>query len=77
MTKRSEPPGTLSTRRVFVVHVGSAVDLGRGLIAGRVEHVRTGRMRRFERGEELLAFLADTHEAAAPASPVAAHNRRP
>jgi hypothetical protein len=77
MTKRTQPAGTLSTRRVFVVHVGTAVDLRRGLIDGRVEHVRTGRMRRFERSEELLAFLADIHEAAASETADPASHRRP
>ncbi len=42
----------------FVLRFAAGVDPARGILAGRVEHVVSGRGQRFESCDELLAFVA-------------------
>jgi hypothetical protein len=44
--------------RAFVVQLGRDTDPGTGVIAGRAEHIASGRSLRFESWDELLAFVA-------------------
>lgn len=46
-------------REAFVVTLGDGTDPGRRSFVGWVEHVDTGRERRFRTTDELLSFLAD------------------
>lgn len=57
---------------MFVVHVRSDSDLGRGHVVGRVEHVMSGDVELFGSLEALLAFMK-TH--IAPTSPTEGHAR--
>jgi hypothetical protein len=49
-------------REAFVVTLGDGTDPARQSFAGWVEHVDTGRQRRFRTTDELLVFLADCVE---------------
>ena len=60
MTKPTTDASPLSSRRAFVLLLRADADPRRGALAGRIEHVPTGRVLRFQSCEELLAFLADT-----------------
>lgn len=52
--------GDNPAERAFVVHFASDTDPDRNRYAGRVEHVSSGRVLRFEDLETLLKFLAAT-----------------
>ncbi len=56
---RSDTQGTLSPRAAFVVQFLAWSDPRSGVIGGRVEHIASGRSRRFASLKELLEFLAD------------------
>jgi len=47
----------LSIHRAFVIHLQAEIDLGQGLVAGRIEHVVSGQVSRFHSLDELLAFM--------------------
>jgi hypothetical protein len=49
---------SLPRGRVFVVQLSSDADPGQGRLAGRVEHVDSGRSTRFASGEEMNEFFA-------------------
>ena len=51
--------GPLSPRAAFVVQLLAWSDPRTGVVGGRVEHVASGRSRRFASLQELLDFLAD------------------
>lgn len=53
------PEQRLSAQAAFVVQFVTGSDVRAGVVGGRVEHVASGRNKRFESVEELLAFLAD------------------
>jgi len=42
----------------FVIQLRPEVDLERGIVSGRVEHIDSGQSTRFRNIQELLAFLA-------------------
>ena len=75
MARRNRPatPGTLDPDGAFVVQLRADAG-GRRRLAGRVEHVTSGRSRQFESLADLLAFIeanANTEEPpASPANPV-------
>jgi hypothetical protein len=48
---------TLPADRAFVVQLRADVDLGRGLVSGRVEHVISGVTTLFESVEELIRCM--------------------
>jgi hypothetical protein len=67
MSKQSDGGRQYPTRRAFVVQFGSRSDGARGLFAGRVEHVASGRAGHFDAAEELLAFFGHVlHDDGAP-----------
>jgi hypothetical protein len=45
-------------QRAFLVQVHAEVEVAPGLLAGRVEHVASGRAIHFASPEELMAFMA-------------------
>jgi hypothetical protein len=47
-------------QRAFLVQVHAEVELAQGRLAGRVEHVASGRAIHFASPEELMAFMAGT-----------------
>ena len=49
---------SISIHRAFVIHLQADTDVGRGLLAGRVEHPVSGQVSRFHSLHELLAFMA-------------------
>ena len=49
---------SLSIQRAFVIHLQAETDVGRGLLAGRVEHPVSGQVSRFHSLDELLTFMA-------------------
>ena len=53
------PEQRLSAQAAFVVQFVTGSDVRAGVVGGRVEHVASGRNKRFESVHELLAFLAD------------------
>jgi hypothetical protein len=65
MEPRSRPD-PLPYDRSFVVQLGRDADPGAGTIAGRAEHIATGRSLRFRSWEELLAFVAACAAGAEP-----------
>ena len=44
--------------RTFRVQFRAEADVGRGVFAGRIEHLRSGDAAHFSRVDELLAFIA-------------------
>jgi hypothetical protein len=60
---------SLPVERAFVVQFSGDASVPKQLISGRVEHVGTGRSRRFESLEELLAFVASLMGDAGTAAP--------
>ena len=48
----------LPNLRVFVIQLSADADPGRGRLAGRLEHVESGRSGRFVSGEEMNEFFA-------------------
>ena len=65
MEPRSRPD-PLPYDRSFVVQLGRDADPVAGTIAGRAEHIATGRSLRFRSWEELLAFVAACAAGAEP-----------
>ena len=61
-----------SNRRSFVLKLDRAVAEAPGRLAGRLEHLSSGRMREFRSGDELLACLLD-EAAGADADPLEVH----
>lgn len=55
--RRARSVGTLPVERAFVVQIEAEADLAAGLVGGRVEHVVSGRARRFRSVDQLLDFL--------------------
>jgi hypothetical protein len=51
-------PRDLPPDRAFVLHIDARVQLPRRRIAGRVEHVTSGRVAHFASLQELVTFLA-------------------
>jgi hypothetical protein len=47
----------LPAQRAFLVQVHAEADLARGVLAGRAEHVVSGRATHFASLEELLGFI--------------------
>ena len=58
MPRDQEEQAPLSVHCEFVVHFRTSTDIAQGQIAGRVEHVVSGRATHFASSEELLAFIA-------------------
>jgi hypothetical protein len=54
---RERPIGTLSVDRAFVLQIEAEADFAAGRLGGRVEHVVSGRAKRFRSLRQLLAFL--------------------
>ena len=52
----------LTVQRSFVVELYDDADVRSGRIAGRIEHVVTGRSVRFSSADALFAFMADALE---------------
>ena len=48
----------LPAQRAFLVQVLADVDVARGRLAGRAEHVMSGQAAHFDSPDELLAFIA-------------------
>jgi hypothetical protein len=63
-----KPLSTLPPEGAFVLQLQSGVDVGAGSIAGRVEHITTGRAMRFASLDDLLTFIAAAFKAP-PARP--------
>ena len=57
MPPRHDRPMVLSVHQAFVVQFASDTQIATGRIAGRVEHVVSGQVARFESLEVLLAFF--------------------
>jgi hypothetical protein len=57
MPQDIERDAPLSVHRAFVVHFRTDSDVTHGRVAGRVEHVASGRITYFSSLEELLAFM--------------------
>jgi hypothetical protein len=57
MNEISSGSHPLPAERAFVVQLYVEVDVARGRIAGRVEHVVSGQAAHFNRLEDLLAFI--------------------
>lgn len=51
-------PDSLPYDRSFVIQLGRDADPVAGTIAGRAEHIASGRSLRFRSWDELLAFVA-------------------
>jgi hypothetical protein len=66
-------PAPLSVHRAFVVQLQADTAVERGCLAGRVEHVVSGRATDFQSLETLLAFFAQVLRAehARPTAPQA------
>lgn len=47
-----------SHARVFVINLSADADPGQGRLAGRLEHVDSGRSTQFASGDEMLEFFA-------------------
>ena len=58
MPHPTNDPSSISVHTAFVVHFRRNTDIAHGCIAGRVEHVVTGKRRQFASLEELLRFIA-------------------
>jgi hypothetical protein len=58
MTLPTNRPHLLSVHRTFVVQLYTETDVEAGRVAGRVEHVVSGRATHFPSLEALLAFIA-------------------
>lgn len=54
------PEASLPPDAAFVLQLRSDTDVERGTIAGRVEHVASGRATRFSTIDELLSFIGRT-----------------
>jgi hypothetical protein len=50
--------GTLPPEAAFVVQLQGDADVATGTVSGRVEHVASGRAKRFRSLPELLAFIS-------------------
>ncbi|MDH3604584.1 MAG: hypothetical protein OEU26_33670 [Candidatus Tectomicrobia bacterium] len=57
MPSQHDRPMVLSVQRAFVVHFSGDTQMATGRVAGRVEHVVSGQVTRFESLESLLAFF--------------------
>ncbi len=57
----------LSAQSAFVVHFRSGIDVATKSVAGRVEHVVSGKAVRFQSLDELLTFVAQVLSALATA----------
>ena len=57
MKETSSGGHPLPAERAFVVQLYAEADMARGRMAGRVEHVVSGRAAHFDRLEDLLAFI--------------------
>jgi hypothetical protein len=53
-----DPIHPLPAQRAFLVQVHADVEVARGFLAGRVEHVVSGQATHFASPEALLAFMA-------------------
>lgn len=58
MDAAARKPKRLTVRRSFVVELYEDADVAAGRIAGRVEHVVSGRSARFSGTASLFAFMA-------------------
>ena len=58
MKSQAEPAHPLPAKRAFLVQVHATAEVAQGRLAGRVEHVVSGRATHFASSEELLAFMA-------------------
>jgi hypothetical protein len=56
-TGRTDNPSGLPYARAFLVQFGAETDAGLGKVAGRIEHMQTGRRSRFTSTDELLAWI--------------------
>jgi hypothetical protein len=54
---RKTPIKSLPPERAFVVQLEADTDLSAGDVAGRIEHIVSGRAARFQSLSQLLAFL--------------------
>ena len=52
-------PSSLPVQRAFVVQLRADADPARGVVRGRIEHMISGSVARFESAEELIACLRD------------------
>jgi hypothetical protein len=59
---------SLPRDRAFVVQFGGESDVASGPLAGRAEHIASGKSRRFGSLTELLTFIANTMGTRSPAS---------
>jgi hypothetical protein len=57
MSPQHDHPIVLSVQRAFVVHFTADSRMATGHVVGRVEHVVSGQVTRFESLEVLLAFF--------------------
>ena len=60
MQNDTTKPSFLTVQRAFVVQLAADADLKAGVVLGRVEHVTTGKSRRFTSIDELLGFMEKT-----------------
>jgi hypothetical protein len=61
MAGRPDGPG-IGPSRSFVVQFGDATTPSAGVFVGRIEHIESGRSRRFTGFDELAAFVAEVLE---------------
>ncbi len=69
MSGDEEQSRLLPASRAFVLQIGADSRVENGLLAGRVEHIVSGRATHFESVDELLTFIAGALRQAETAGP--------
>jgi hypothetical protein len=69
MKSQLEQSPTYAPAQAFVVQFGRETALDTGRMAGRVEHVVSGKATRFQSLDELLAFMREVLHEVASTSP--------
>jgi hypothetical protein len=69
MKSQLEQSPTYAPAQAFVVQFGRETALDTGRMAGRVEHVVSGKAARFQSLDELLAFMREVLHEVASTSP--------
>ncbi len=59
MKSQLEHSPSFAPAQAFVVQFGRETDLDTGRLAGRVEHVVSGKVARFQSVDELMAFMTE------------------
>ena len=68
MKSQLEQSPAFAPAQAFVVQFGRETDLESGRLAGRVEHVVSGKVTRFQSLDELVAFMTEVLRTVAAAT---------